>query len=150
MKEFKRSKFIMIKDLAQTLLGSAVLFVLIFGVLAFIEEVGEVRIRLEIAIVISGVIAILVWLWAVRRIVVHENIRVTVDGDDFYFYQRNQEKYHFRISEVKMHSRIKTRGGDSECRLEVIDEQGKRVYIDCSPLGKSRYYGLLEALNFNF
>jgi hypothetical protein len=76
-----------------------------------------------------------------------DNIRIVVDGDDFTVFRRGKVRHSFKLSEVGVHARIRTKSGDSDCKLTVEDAAGGKTYIDCSMLGASRFYRLLEALH---
>ncbi len=98
---------------------------------------------LNIAIGIGVVLGLIMIYFAL----IGDNIRVEIDGDSLSFFSKGKLRHQFAISEVKLSAKIKTSRGDSDCDLAVTDKEGKITHIDCSMLGASRFYRLLDALH---
>ena len=54
---------------------------------------------------------------------------------------------YFALGEVELSAKIKTSDGDSDCTLTVTESNGTETNIDCSMLGRSRFYKLLDTLH---
>ena len=131
VKVYKSSLFVKIKNVIYGIFGG--------GALTFI---ASWFVSLEIAIIIGVAGFLLMAYFAL----IGDNIRVIVDGDFFSVYRGKKEKHRFNWKEVGIHANIKTTDGDSDCKLTVEDPDGETTYIDCSMLGASRFYKLLDAI----
>lgn len=130
---YKSSLFVIIKNVIYGVAGGAVLALILSW---FIDN-------LVIAIAIAAVVG----LFVVYLALFGDNIKIVIDGDDLSFYKMGKLKHHFKISEVGFRAKIKTRDGDSDCNLTVLSADGSETTIDCSMLGNSRFYKLLDSLD---
>ena len=133
MKEFKSSLFIIVKNVFYGIFGGAAIALIMY---MFMED-------LVIPIIVGTVLGLLIIYFAI----VKDNIRIIVDPDRFTVYRGKKLKHSFNTKEVSMHAKIKTVDGDSDCTLTVTTPDGKETRIDCSMLGQSRFYKLLDALD---
>ena len=128
---YKSSLFIIIKNIIYGIFGGG-----LAGLIAswFLE--------LNISIIIGAVICFLICYFAL----VNDNIKLKIDGNDFYVYRLGKLKYHYKLDKVSLSAKIKTVDGDSDCILIVTEEGGGQTHIDCSMLGYSRFDRLLDTL----
>ena len=96
-----------------------------------------------LAVAIGAILGILIIYFAL----VKDNIRVVLTDDTLSFYNLGKLKHEFKLDEVGFSARIKTSDGDSDCTLTVHEAEDKETYIDCSMLGRTRFYELLDALH---
>ena len=107
---------------------------------------GLVASWFSLDLIFSIPIGVLVGSFIIYSALIGDNIRVEIDGDTLSFYRLGKLKHQFQISRVGLHAKIRTSDGDSDCNLTITDEEGKSTNIDCSMLGKSRFYKLLDSL----
>jgi len=129
---YKSSAFVIIKNVIYGVIGGVVA--------AFIAHIF-------LQWYLSAAIGVVLGLFVVYIALIGDNIKVVIDGDALSVYRRGKRKYYFKISEVELRARIKTTDGDSDCDLSVTERNGDVTCIDCSMLGKSRFYKLLESLH---
>jgi hypothetical protein len=98
--------------------------------------------RLEIAIAI-GIAGFLLMAYSA---LIGDNIKIIVDDGWFSVFKGKKEKYRFNLNEVSIFASIKTTDGDSDCMLTVEEAAGEKTFIDCSMLGRNRFYKLLDTL----
>jgi hypothetical protein len=132
MLTFKSSIFILIKNVFYGVVGGAVAAL-----------IASYFLDLTIAIAIGVVLGLLIIFFTLFS----DNIKVVVGEGDFTVFRRGKARYSFKLSEVGFHARIRTKSGDSDCKLTVEEANGNKTYIDCSMLGASRFYRLLDALH---
>jgi hypothetical protein len=128
---YKSSAFIIVKNVIYSILGGIAVALILSW---FIDA--------NLAVIIGGAVGLLI----IYFVLIGDNIRVEIDGDRLSFYRFKKLKHEFSIGKSGFNARIKTTDGDSDCTLTVIQENGEETYIDCSMLGKSRFYKLLDAL----
>ena len=131
MKVYKSSLFVRIKNVIYGIFGGAIL-----------AWIANWFLRMELAIAIGVAAFLLIAYFAL----VGDNIKIIVEGDFFAVHKRGKEKYRFNYKEVGIHANIKTDGTDSDCLLTIEEANGKQTQLDCSMLGRSRFYKLLDSL----
>ena len=135
MKEYKSSILIIGKNVAYGVAGGFVA-ALVFSwfINAFVA-------------VILGIAAGLAIIYFA---VVGDNISLTLDDETLSIYRLGKLKHSFKRSECSFNAKIITTTGsmvsDSDCTLDVTDDDGEETQIDCSMLGKSRFMELLDDL----
>lgn len=95
-----------------------------------------------ISIIIGAAIA----LYIMYCVLYGDNFKIVVDGDELSFYRRDKLVHRFKISEVGFRANIRSSSADSDCTLTVVKPDGSSTRIDCTTLGESRFYELLDTL----
>lgn len=132
MKEFKSSNFIVLKNIVYGIFGGAFLALIAYWFLPFY---------------IAAAIGCAAFLFMLYCALYGDRIRIVVEDDRFFIYRRKKLKHQFVRREVGLYAKIRTSDGDSDCTLTVEEADGNKTYIDCSLLGASRFYKLLDALD---
>ncbi len=134
-KEYKSSLFIIIKNIVYGIVGGA-----------FAGFIATIWLDPLYCILIGSGLGLLLIYFAVFG----DNIKLVIEDDKLYVYRFSKLKYEFNLEEVEINARIKTTydsaGSDSDCTLNVVKETGETVRVDCSMLGVTRFYRLLEDL----
>lgn len=137
MQEYKRSLWIMLKDLIVAPLSAAVAAI----VLNFF--VSDLRIVLGVAA--------LVLLALLYMALISENIRFSLHSEGrLEYYKRGRLRHSFDLTRcLAGYHRRSDAGllGSHNITLEIVSlENGEESHIDCSPLGLSRFESLYEAV----
>lgn len=80
----------------------------------------------------------------------NENIRFELDRDGrLRYFQNKKLKGEYDIPNCLVGYKRKSKDGDHDITLEIValDESSEKTYIDCSPLGYSRFYKLWGELD---
>ncbi|MDR3295024.1 MAG: hypothetical protein LBT26_04215 [Clostridiales Family XIII bacterium] len=128
---FKSSTFVIIKNIIYAVAGG---LVAAFIANWFLDS--------RIAAAIGVFLCLLIAYFAMFG----DNIRIVVGEDDFTVFRRRKLRHSFKLSEVSIHAKIRSTTGDSDCTLTVTERDGSQTHIDCTMLGGSRFYRLLDAL----
>ena len=131
MKEFKSSAYIVVKNLIYGIIGGAVI--------AFILNIW---INIWYALGLGVLIAI----WYVLTTLLKDMKKVVIYDDRFEIVRRGKVLHSFKRSEVAIRASIRTKGGDSDCTLRITSADGREELIDCSMLGRNRFYRLIDEL----
>ena len=80
------------------------------------------------------------------KIVIYDTyIIICIDDDKLIYKKRNKTKY-YDINKCQFGARIVNSTGDSECELNIVDEDNKTDYIDCELIGYRQFNNLLNDL----
>lgn len=130
-KTYKPKLYRIILNVIYSILGVIVLFYLLTY---FISNIN-------IIVMIS-----LLFLVSYYKVVIY-NTYVTICIDDNKLIYKNKNKIKsYDIDKCKFSAKIVTTNGDSECVLNIIDENGNIDYIDCELIGYSQFNNLLNDL----
>lgn len=138
MKQYKRSLFVMVKNVLYGIGGGFVA-------------------ALVASWFVGGILAVIVGLAAGLAIiyfaVYSDNIVVTLDEGVMSVHRFGKLLHTFAIGECGFNAKVVTTsdmtGGDSDCTLHVTRADGSEVHLDCSMLGRSAFMELLDDLGFN-
>ncbi len=127
MKEYKVSLWVVIKN---TVIG--IFFTGVVAVLAgfFVENL----------LIVIG-IAVIVALIYIYATFIGARIYIRVDGNDLYI-RRGRNEYRFKTDEIA----IRAKSSNDDAADLYIHDGTKEEHIDCSLLGHTRFYELLEDL----
>lgn len=134
--EFRSSKFIVIKSFIVMIIGAFV-FAYIVYTLSHNESYGLITVA--ILSVLSLLMSISEW-----------RFRVELVNNHLLEYRGSRLKQDIDLENASLRSKTKQGGNNVgvDCKLEITNDQ-ETYYVDCTPLGKRRYYELLERLGFN-
>ena len=131
MKTFKSSVLIIIGNVLYGIIGAAIVAV----ILSFFLVAG-------LSIAIGAIVGLVIIYFAV----IGDNIKLTIDDETLKVYKGSRVKHSFERNSVAISAQIKTVDGDSDCKLTVTNADGEETHVDCSMLGLSRFYKLLDEL----
>lgn len=130
-KIYKPKVYRIILNIIYSILGVGVLF---YFLTYFISN-------LNIIILIS-----LIFLICYYKVVIYNTyITIIIDNNKLIYKKRNKTKF-YDINKCQFNAKVVTTNGDSECVLNIIDEEGNMDYIDCELIGYSQFNNLLNDL----
>ena len=129
-KTYKPKLYRIILNVVYSILGVIVLFYLLTY---FISNIN-------IIVIIS-----LLFLVGYYKIVIY-NTYATICIDNKLIYKNKNKIKSYDIDKCKFSAKIVTTNGDSECVLNITDENGNIDYIDCELIGFSQFNNLLNDL----
>ena len=134
--EFKSSKFVVIKSLLITLLGTVV-----FGIIVYVLTHNELygMIAILLAILLSLYMSYSEWFF-----------KVVLEDETLKVYHGSKLKQEIALTDAALSSKTKTGGNNigMDCALTISNSEDTYT-IDCTALGAKKYHQLLDALGFD-
>lgn len=97
--------------------------------------------NINIIILISILFLIIYFKW----VIYNTYIIIYIDNNQL-IYKKRKEKKEFDIEKCSFNAKITSSTGDTECTLNIIDEQGTPHWLDCELIGYSKFMDLLNDL----
>ena len=80
------------------------------------------------------------------KLVIYNNFITIYIDDNMFKYKKGNKIKCYDINKCQFGARIVNSTGDSECELNIVDEDNKTDYIDCELIGYRQFNNLLNDL----